>query len=171
MSRIWRPKTTEEKNRILDLWVTGISATTIAGLVGEGMTKSAVLGIVMRARDKGDPRAAHRTPNSHKTAHYKVRMGVPRRELKDAELRVERIGIKAQFRQEADLEMEKVVIAPDVKTVLNLKSHDCRWVMDGVTVDKLRIFCGQPVETALRPYCKEHYGLVYVKVRDDADVE
>jgi hypothetical protein len=40
---------------------------------------------------------------------------------------------------------------------------ECRWVTDYVTLTGFHIFCGHPAERSDRPYCKDHYGLVYIK--------
>lgn len=48
-------------------------------------------------------------------------------------------------------------------TVLNVKQKECRWVTDEVTPRGFHIFCGEPVLRTDRPYCKDHYPLVYIK--------
>jgi len=45
---------------ILDLWAKGFSALQISRKIGEVRTRSAVLGMLSRARERNDPRAARR---------------------------------------------------------------------------------------------------------------
>jgi hypothetical protein len=48
-------------------------------------------------------------------------------------------------------------------TVLTVRPMDCRWVTDFVTKSGFQIFCGEEALRSDRPYCKDHYGLVYIK--------
>lgn len=55
------------------------------------------------------------------------------------------------------------------RTVLNVGVFECRWVTDQTTRSGLRIFCGKEARRSRRPYCDEHYRLVYVKVEKKSD--
>lgn len=57
------------------------------------------------------------------------------------------------------------------RTVLNARLTDCRWVTRRRTSDGFRVFCGGEAENPLRPYCKDHYRLVYRRVRKTDVVE
>lgn len=59
-------------------------------------------------------------------------------------------------------EASKVELRKPLCTVLTAKEMDCRWVTEYVTLTGFRIFCGNPALKAHRPYCKDHYCLVYV---------
>jgi hypothetical protein len=61
-------------------------------------------------------------------------------------------------RVESQVEMRK-----PFRTVLNVGFMECRWVTDYVTQDGLHIFCGHTALRSDRPYCKDHYGLVYIR--------
>lgn len=61
-------------------------------------------------------------------------------------------------REESPVNMRK-----PFRTVLTIGRLECRWVTDYVTLTGFHIFCGHPAERSDRPYCKDHYGLVYVK--------
>lgn len=59
-------------------------------------------------------------------------------------------------------------VAPDelrkpFRTVMNVGHMECRWVTDYVTLQGFHIFCGHPAKRSDRPYCDDHYGLVYIK--------
>lgn len=55
------------------------------------------------------------------------------------------------------------------RTVLNVGVFECRWVTDQATKSGLRVFCGKEVRRSHRPYCDEHYPLVYVKTEKKSD--
>lgn len=56
------------------------------------------------------------------------------------------------------------------RTVLNIAPGECRWVTHRRTKEGLRVFCGQPSPVA-KPYCEDHYGLVYVPAGKIGDIE
>jgi hypothetical protein len=49
-----------------------------------------------------------------------------------------------------------------IRTVMNVQPHECRWVTDLVTVSGFKVFCAEFAPKLSRPYCKDHYPLVYV---------
>jgi hypothetical protein len=55
------------------------------------------------------------------------------------------------------------VLRKPFRTVMNVGPMECRWVTDYVTLTGFRIFCGHTAVRADRPYCEEHYGIVYIK--------
>jgi len=48
-------------------------------------------------------------------------------------------------------------------TVMTAVASDCRWVTDKRTKTGFMVFCGKPVVKLSRPYCADHYPLIYVK--------
>ncbi len=48
-------------------------------------------------------------------------------------------------------------------TVLTAGLEDCRWVTDKKSPRGFAIFCGKPTVSIKKPYCKDHYPLIYVK--------
>lgn len=54
-------------------------------------------------------------------------------------------------------------------TVLSVGVFECRWVTDRATSSGLRIFCGKETRRSHRPYCDEHYPLVYIKTEKRSD--
>lgn len=166
------PRRTEaDVERILDLWVTGASASAIAAQIGNGTTKNSVIGIVNRARKRDDPRAAARTVRpemaertvsrkprrvaSTRVAPYKPKVVAPAVKVVDIPKMVEAISVAP---------------APDPvdgHTVLTLGLLQCRWVYNQRNPEGLRLFCGKPIENHRTPYCVEHFALVYVRSRYD----
>jgi hypothetical protein len=53
--------------------------------------------------------------------------------------------------------------ANSICTVVNASPFQCRWVTDMVTESGLRILCGQPCPGTAKPWCADHYPLIYVK--------
>jgi len=53
--------------------------------------------------------------------------------------------------------------ADSICTVVSASPFQCRWVTDMVTESGLRILCGQPCPGTARPWCADHYPLIYVK--------
>lgn len=53
--------------------------------------------------------------------------------------------------------------ADSICTVVSASPFQCRWVTDMVTESGLRIFCGQPCPGTARPWCADHYPLIYTR--------
>jgi hypothetical protein len=53
--------------------------------------------------------------------------------------------------------------ADSICTVVNASPFQCRWVTELVTESGLRIFCGQPCPGTAKPWCADHYPLIYIK--------
>jgi len=51
------------------------------------------------------------------------------------------------------------------RTVMNVGLLECRWVTSRKTLDGFAVFCGKEALSARRPYCKDHYPMVYHKGR------
>lgn len=60
-------------------------------------------------------------------------------------------------------EESRVEVRRPLCTVLTVRPMDCRWVTDYVTKSGFAIFCGAEATRLDRPYCAEHYKLVYIK--------
>lgn len=164
-------RTTEDVERILDLWVTGAPASAIAAQIGNGTTKNSVIGIVNRARERHDPRAAARRVRPEMAERT-----VSRKPRKIASNRVEpsRPKVVAPAVTVVDIPkmVEAIKVAPphdpvDGHTVLTLGLLQCRWVFNQRNSAGLRLFCGKPIKDHRTPYCVEHFALVYVRSRYD----
>jgi hypothetical protein len=60
-------------------------------------------------------------------------------------------------------EASRVLLRKPLCTVMTVKEMDCRWVTDYVTLTGFAVFCGKPALKSHRPYCEDHYPLVYVR--------
>jgi GcrA cell cycle regulator len=171
---------TDERVELLKkLWMEGLSASQIAGELGEGVTRNAVIGKVHRLklsarakptnsapRARPAPRPAPRRvamPSSigSMSAAGKVRPTMPRPQS---------IGATA-LAASPDIETE-VYVAPATTelfipedkrlNLLQLNEHTCKWPI-GDPLSKDFYFCGQhSLETG--PYCEFHSRRAYHQV-------
>ena len=144
----------ERNNRIISLWEEGYSSNRIAKVVG--VTRSAVMGVVHRARRDGYviKRATLPKPEPEKV----VRM--PKKPPMTA---VTPPPLKKEPPPEKEVVMAAKALAPQPKprtnkpkTILELGSFDCRWILPN------KKYCGELAKSATTPWCEEHYKLVYV---------
>src|SRR5690348_13131992 len=144
-------------------WTDGKSASQIASLLGNGVTRNAVIGKVHRlglaSRAKTPSTAASRPRRLAPPVH---RAAGPR--LSSAAHRVVRgataLAIAPEALSEAaEPEFESVVVPMSLKvTIVELKESMCRWPLGDPASSEFR-YCGSP--TASRPYCAYHASLAY----------
>ena len=152
-------------------WTDGKSASQIASLLGNGLTRNAIigkvhrLGLAGRAKTPGAnvPRPRRLPPPP---AH---RMAGPQR-LASAAPRMMRgataLAIAPQALAEAEEEeaFESVVVPMSLRvTILELKESMCRWPLGDPSSAEFR-YCGSP--KASGPYCAYHGGLAYQPVQE-----
>ncbi|HLY00432.1 MAG TPA: GcrA family cell cycle regulator [Roseiarcus sp.] len=145
-------------------WTDGKSASQIAGLLGNGVTRNAVIGKVHRlglaGRAKTPSTAASRPRRLAPAPAHRV--AGPR--LSSVAHRVVRGATALAFAPEAlsetvEPEFESVVVPMSLKvTIVELKESMCRWPLGDPASSEFR-YCGSPAAT--RPYCAYHAGLAY----------
>ena len=146
-------------------WIDGKSASQIAGLLGNGVTRNAVIGKVHRlglaGRAKSPSSAASRPPRRSPPPHL-PRVAGPR--LSHAP-RMTRGATALAFAPQALTELESqeefesVVVPMSLRvTIVELKESMCRWPLGDPATSEFR-YCGSP--TASGPYCAYHAGLAY----------
>jgi GcrA cell cycle regulator len=146
-------------------WIDGKSASQIAGLLGNGVTRNAVIGKVHRlglaGRAKTPGAAALRPPRRSAPPHM-PRVAGPR--LSHAP-RMTRGATALAFAPHAlpeleqQQEFESVVVPMSLRvTIIELKESMCRWPLGDPATSEFR-YCGSP--TASGPYCAYHGGLAY----------
>jgi GcrA cell cycle regulator len=156
----WTDETVEQ---LKQHWLDGKSASQIAGLLGNGMTRNAVIGKVHRlglaGRAKTPSSAASRPrrlapPPAHRAAPPRL----------NAAARITRgataLAIEPEALSEVDEpEFESVVVPMSLRvTIVELKEAMCRWPLGDPSSPEFR-YCGSP--TASGPYCAYHAGLAY----------
>ncbi len=151
-------------------WMDGKSASQIASLLGNGLTRNAIIGKVHRlglaGRAKTSGSAASRPrrmapPPPHRVAP-RLTGAAPR--LTGAAPRMTRgataLAIAPQALAEfEEPEFESVVVPMSLRvTILELRESMCRWPLGDPASSEFR-YCGSP--TASGPYCAYHGGLAY----------
>jgi GcrA cell cycle regulator len=172
---------TEERVELLKkLWMEGLSASQIAAVLGEGVTRNAVIGKVHRLKLSGRAKPASTTPRVRSAPRPARRPGLsssgrsslgggsmmrPRSMGAAPMLGATALKISEEFEveayqlpqvQELDIPVEQRL------TLLQLNEHTCKWpIGDPLTPDFY--FCGQAHDEG-RPYCEFHSRRAYHQV-------
>jgi GcrA cell cycle regulator len=145
-------------------WIDGKSASQIASLLGNGVTRNAVIGKVHRLGLAGRAK----TPSAIVPRHRRLapppvhRVAGPR--LNAHAARITRGATALALAPEALSELEQpefesVVVPMSLRvTIVELKESMCRWPLGDPSTSEFR-YCGSP--TASGPYCAYHGGLAY----------
>jgi GcrA cell cycle regulator len=168
---------TEERVELLKkLWLEGLSASQIAGVLGDGVTRNAVIGKVHRLKLTGRAKPASSVPRARATPRPSGvrRVSTPSSGasltamMKRRNLAAAPIAGATALKPMEEYETEAYV-APQVQelyipveqrlTLLQLNEHTCKWpIGDPLTPDFY--FCGQHAEEA-KPYCEFHSRRAY----------
>ncbi len=178
---------TEERVELLKkLWLEGLSASQIAGVLGEGVTRNAVIGKVHRLKLTGRAKPASSAPRARTAPRTpgvrRVSTGssVVRSTSGIASMMKSRsmpsggggmthgataLKIENEFQQEvyvAPQVQELFIPVEDRLTLLELNEHTCKWpIGDPLTPDFY--FCGQHSEEG-KPYCDFHSRRAYHQI-------
>ena len=150
-------------------WIDGKSASQIAGLLGNGVTRNAVIGKVHRlglaGRAKSPSTAASRPPPYGAAPAHRVagpRLSHAPRMTRGATALA--FAPQALSELESQEEFESVVVPMSLRvTIIELKESMCRWPLGDPASSEFR-YCGSP--TASGPYCGYHCGLAYQPAQD-----
>jgi GcrA cell cycle regulator len=158
--------TDERVEQLKQYWIDGKSASQIAGLLGNGLTRNAVIGKVHRlglaGRSKSPTPAGSRA--SQATQQFPAVRRAPAPRVPRAMPRVVRgataLAMSPQTHCEAEPEtFESVVVPMSLKvTIVELMEAMCRWPLGDPTSPDFR-YCGSPAMAG--PYCAYHGGLAY----------
>jgi GcrA cell cycle regulator len=173
---------TDERVELLKkLWMEGLSASQIAGELGEGVTRNAVIGKVHRLKLSARAKPTNTTPRPRPAA----RPAAPRRpaspsasmgshaSAKPRPMTMSRPQVIGATALAAVPEMEtELYVAPASQelfipedkrlNLLQLSEHTCKWPI-GDPLSKDFYFCGQhSLETG--PYCEFHSRRAYHQV-------
>jgi GcrA cell cycle regulator len=175
---------TEERVELLKkLWLEGLSASQIAGVLGEGVTRNAVIGKVHRLKLTGRAKPTSSAPRARPAARpaggaRRISTGAARPSSGIASMMKSRSASPGAMTQGATaLKMEEefqreVYVAPQVQelyipedqrlSLLELNEHTCKWpIGDPLTPDFY--FCGQHSEEG-KPYCDFHSRRAYHQI-------
>jgi GcrA cell cycle regulator len=157
--------TDERIEQLKQHWTEGKSASQIASLLGNGISRNAVIGKVHRLGLAGrakSPNSGGSRPRHPAPSPAARRVPAPR--LISASPRMTRgataLAIVPEALAEAESQvLESVVVPMSLRvTIIELKEAMCRWPLGDPTSSEFR-YCGSPVASG--PYCAYHGGLAY----------
>jgi len=169
---------TEERVELLKkLWMEGLSASQIAAVLGDGVTRNAVIGKVHRLKLSGRAKPVSSAPRVRSAPRPSRRVASPSgRSFGGMSSRPRSMGSAPMLGATAlkiseDYETEAYQL-PQVQeldipleqrlTLLQLNEHTCKWpIGDPLTPDFY--FCGQAHDEG-RPYCEFHSRRAYHQV-------
>jgi GcrA cell cycle regulator len=175
---------TEERVELLKkLWLEGLSASQIAGVLGDGVTRNAVIGKVHRLKLTGRAKPASSAPRARTAPRApgirRVSAGggagragsgiasmMKSRNLGPAPMHgATALKIDPEFETEAYIapQVQELYIPEDQRlSLLQLNEHTCKWpIGDPLTPDFY--FCGQNAEEG-KPYCEFHSRRAYHQI-------
>jgi GcrA cell cycle regulator len=151
-------------------WIDGKSASQIAGLLGNGVTRNAVIGKVHRlglaGRAKTPSTSVPRPrrlapPPVHRVAGPRLSSHVAPRIMRGATAFALAPETLSELEQP---EFESVVLPMSLRvTIVELKESMCRWPLGDPATSEFR-YCGSPAPSG--PYCTYHGGLAYQPAQD-----
>ena len=157
------------------LWTEGLSASQIAGRLGSGVTRNAVIGKVHRLNLSGraqQPRATQpRAPRKQREpslAGGGRTNGTPSMPTAGAHALKPMLRAEAQPRQAALPEPSPVRLVDLAKggriTILHLSDKTCKWPIGDPGTEEF-CFCGHGPRNG-SPYCEYHARLAYQPLQD-----
>lgn len=171
---------TDERVELLKkLWMEGLSASQIAGELGDGVTRNAVIGKVHRLKLSARAKPTNTTPRPRPTATARPsaprRVASPSSGMSHASAKPRPVSMPrpqvmgaTALAMQPDMEAELYVapaaqelFIPEDKrlNLLQLNEHTCKWPI-GDPLTKDFYFCGQhSLETG--PYCDFHSRRAY----------
>ncbi len=177
---------TDERVELLKkLWMEGLSASHIAVVVGEGVTRNALIGMVHRMKLSGRAKPASSAPRVRSTARPSRRVAAPSSSARGGSIgshgglmRQRPMGgggapmhgatalkISEEFQTEAYIapQVQELFIPVEQRlTLLQLSEETCKWpIGDPLSADFY--FCGQHSNEG-KPYCEFHSRRAYHQV-------
>lgn len=171
----------ERVETLKKLWMEGLSASQIAGELGQGVTRNAVIGKVHRLKLSARAKPTNSAPRARPAARPAPRrvaspsasmsnMGGGAAKMRPTMSQPRSIGATA-LAHNPEMEAE-LYVAPQVAelfipedkrlSLLQLNEHTCKWPI-GDPLSKDFYFCGQhSLETG--PYCEFHSRRAYHQV-------
>lgn len=149
----WTP---EREDRLRELWSSGLSASAIASVMGDGLTRNSIIGKAHRmdlaARRPSGPRgqtwSREKRKLTTKTVQRKQSFTKKRTDWTHAPKPPEMKPAKQKPKGEAWEALERVVPV----SLLDLGAGQCKWP---VTEDSPFLFCG--AASTHGPYCHHHH--------------
>jgi GcrA cell cycle regulator len=174
---------TEERVELLKkLWLEGLSASQIAGVLGEGVTRNAVIGKVHRLKLSGRAKPANSAPRARAASRPARRVTAPSSGRSLGSMMKSRslsgggggggaivgataLKISEEFVTEAYTAPQVAELFIPVEqrlTLLQLSEQTCKWPI-GDPLSSEFYFCGQHSDDG-KPYCEFHSRRAYHQV-------
>lgn len=169
---------TEERVELLKkLWMEGLSASQIAAVLGEGVTRNAVIGKVHRLKLSGRAKPTSSAPRVRSAARTPRRVATPstagsrgglgvmmkQRSVTSAPMHgATALKIAEEFEAEAYVAPQAAeLFIPEAQrlSLLQLNESTCKWPI-GDPLSPSFYFCGQHSEEG-KPYCEFHSRRAY----------
>ena len=158
---------TDERIELLrQHWTEGKSASQIAGILGHGLTRNAIigkvhrLGLAGRAKSPNSSSAPRPRPTPAPQRPQATRPAPQQRIIHGANA----LAIARAPMEEEQSELESVVLPMSLKvTIVDLRESMCRWPLGDPTSPEFR-YCGSPSQDG--PYCTHHNRLAYQPAHD-----
>ena len=151
-------------------WIDGKSASQIAGLLGNGVTRNAVIGKVHRLGLAGRAKTPSASIPRPRRLAFPAGAWVAAPRLSSPAPRMMRgatafaLAPEALSELESQEEFESVVLPMSLRvTIVELKESMCRWPLGDPATSEFR-YCGSPAASG--PYCTYHGGLAYQPAQD-----
>lgn len=160
--------TDERVDQLRQLWLDGKSASQIAAVLSNGVTRNAVIGKVHRlglsgrvkAPSQNAPRQRAPKPQQHSHRSMPQRSQGPRTQGNNALAWAPRIEARPIERPQ-----EEVVIPMSERvTIMELKEAMCRWPLGDPQTPEFR-YCGGKSPVGV-PYCTYHSRVAYQPAQD-----
>jgi len=168
--------TDERVDLLKRLWMEGLSASQIAGQLGDGVTRNAVIGKVHRLKLSARAKPAASAPRARPASRPSLRRSsgslssssasIKRRILPSAPM-IGATALKQSEDLEIDVEPERFVqelYIPEEERLglLDLSEITCKWPI-GDPLNSDFHFCGRPSEEG-KPYCEFHSRRAYHQI-------
>lgn len=156
--------TDERVEMLKKLWAEGLSASQIAGKLGN-VTRNAVIGKVHRLGLSGRMKTARTTPA--RPRRQPRQPSAPRRPtvVGNTALKPQVDAVAEPTPRPRTAVIEELVIPPSERlTILQLTESTCKWPIGDPGESEFH-FCGRSSDPA-KPYCEHHAGVAYQPASD-----
>jgi hypothetical protein len=164
--------TTERNRSVVELWSKGVTSTKIAEI--SGLTRSAVMGIVYRARRSAElPQHRPGSPQERTAAEAAMRRSMLQPSAPVALRRMPEIEFNEATKRKPLFHAPIVEIEADMPepikdeapiegvSILKIRDGQCRWPVGRDSVN-LVSFCGADTCQPRSSYCDAHHKISYV---------
>jgi GcrA cell cycle regulator len=161
--------TDERVEQLKKMWLDGLSASQIAGELGFGITRNAVIGKVHRLGLSGRVKSAPPTPaRLRKATDDAVRSPsapLPQGPLSHGSLALAMDAQPAPAPAPRAAPQDVVIPMSERVTIMDLRESMCRWPLGDPSQADFR-YCGAKMQIGAGPYCLPHARIAYQPAQD-----